>query len=87
MGQNDEIKKIVLRMLTELLGMLEDSREDIGRFWDPRRNGAEPIPTNRMENGMKLLKASCSTLPSTDILCSVPAAPWKEENWNAKEKE
>ena len=27
-----ETKKIVLRMLSELLSMLEDSREDIGRF-------------------------------------------------------
>ena len=31
-GQNEEIKKIVLRMLTELLSMLEDSCEDIGHF-------------------------------------------------------
>ena len=56
-GQDEELMKNVLRMLTELLSMLENSRKDIGRFWclDPRRNGAEP--TNRMENGINLLKA------------------------------
>ena len=43
-GQDEELMKNVLRMLTELLSMLENSRKDIGRFWclDPRRNGAEP---------------------------------------------
>ena len=51
-GQNEEIKKNVLRMLSELLSMLEDSRKDIGRSY-----GTEPMPTNRMENGIKLLKA------------------------------
>ena len=51
--------KIVLRMLSELLSMLEDSRKDICRFWrlDPRRNGTEPMPTNWMDNGIKMLKA------------------------------
>ena len=50
-GENEEIKNIVLRMLSELLSMLEDSRNDVGRFWclDPRRNGTEPMPTNWME--------------------------------------
>ena len=45
--------------------MLEDSRKDVGRFQglDPRRNGTEPMSTNRMENGIKLLKACCSTSP------------------------
>ena len=74
-GQNEVIKKNVLRMLSESLSMLEDSRKDIGRSY-----GTEPMPTNRMENGIKLLKAWCS------ILYFVPAAPWKEENWKAKEK-
>ena len=39
--------------------MQEDSRTDIARFWglDPRRNGMEPMSTNQMENGIKLLKA------------------------------
>ena len=39
--------------------MLEDSRKDVGRFsgLDSRRNGTEPISTNRMENEIKLLKA------------------------------
>ena len=56
--QNEETKKIVLRMLSVLLSMLEDSREDIGRFQglDPRRNGPEPMSTNRMENERELLK-------------------------------
>ena len=31
-GQNEETKKIVLRMLSELLSMFEGSRKDIGRF-------------------------------------------------------
>ena len=54
---NEEIKKIVLRMLSELLSVLEDSRKDIGRFQglDPRRNGTEPMSTNRMESGTRLL--------------------------------
>ena len=54
-GQDEELKKIVLRILSELLSRLEDSRKDIGRLWDldPRRNAAEPMPTNRMENGIK----------------------------------
>ena len=56
-GQNEEIKKHVLRMLSELLSMLEDSRKDIGRSY-----GTEPMPTNRMENGIQLLKARCSIL-------------------------
>ena len=52
-------KTCVLRVLSELLSMLEKSRKDIGRFWglDPKRNGTEPMPANRMENGIKLLKA------------------------------
>ena len=35
----------------------------------------------------KLLKAWCSSLPKADILYFVPAAPWKEETWKAKETE
>ena len=44
-GQDEGRKKIVLRMLSESLSMLENSRKDIGRFHglDPRRNGTEPI--------------------------------------------
>ena len=34
-GRNDETKKIELRMLSELLSMLEDSRKDIGPFLGP----------------------------------------------------
>ena len=34
-AENEEAKKIVLRMLTELLSMLEDSCEDIGHFSRP----------------------------------------------------
>ena len=63
-------QKNVLRMLLELLSMLEDSCKDIGRFkgLDPRRNGTAPMSTNRMEKAIKLLKAWCSTLPKADIL-------------------
>ena len=79
-GQNEETKKIELRTLPELLSMLEESRMDIGHFQglDPRRNGTEPVSTNLMENGRKLPKAWCSTLPKAVILYFVPAAPWKE---------
>ena len=51
-------KKIELRMLTELLSMLEDSCEDIGHFQglDRRRNGTELMSTNLMENGIKVLR-------------------------------
>ena len=54
---------------------------------DRRRNGTEPMSTNLMENGRKLLKARCSTLPKADILCSVLPAYWTEEDWKAKEKD
>ena len=76
-GENEETYEVALRMLSELLRVLEDLREDTGRVWglDRRRNGTEPMSTNRMENGIKLLKARCSTLPKADILYSVPAAP------------
>ena len=58
-GESEETQKIVLRMLTELLSMVEDSREDIGRFQglDRRRHGVELLSTNPMENGTKLLEA------------------------------
>ena len=58
-GQKEDTKKIVLRMLLEFLSMLEDSREDTGHCQglDPRRNGTEPMSTNLMENGRKLLEA------------------------------
>ena len=51
--------KIVLRKLSERLSMLEDAREDIGRFWclDMRRNGTELVSANLMDNGTKMLKA------------------------------
>ena len=45
------------------------------------------MTTNRMEDGITLLKAWCSTLPKADILYFVPAAPWIEEHWKAKEME
>ena len=58
-GENEEIKKNILRVLSKLLSLLEDSREDMGHFMglDPTRNGTESTSTNRMENGIKLLKA------------------------------
>ena len=57
--ENEETKTIVLRILLQLQTMLTDSRQDVGHFWDqdPRRNGMEPIQTNRMESGTELLKA------------------------------
>ena len=79
-GENEETKKIVFRMLSELLSMLEDSRKDIGRCLDlvPRKNGTEHMSTNRMDSGIKLLKAWCSTLPKADIPYSVLRRKW----WN-----
>ena len=70
LGENGEIMKLVLRMQSELLSMLVSG---------PGRNGTEPMSTNRMENGINLLKASCSTLPKADVLYFVPAALWKGE--------
>ena len=57
-GQNEEKEILCCECSQKLLSMLEDSRKDIGRFWclDPKRNGEEPMQTNRMENGIKLLK-------------------------------
>ena len=54
-GENEETQKIVLRMFSELLSMLEDSREDTGRLQglDRRRNGTQPMSTNLMEKGRK----------------------------------
>ena len=84
-GENEETKNIVLRVLSKLQNRLENSQKDVGRFWSlgPKRNCMEPILTNRVENGTKLLKAWCSTLPKADILYFVPPVPWKEENWEA----
>ena len=66
-GSNGFWKRVLL------LSVLEDSPKDIGRFWglDPRRNGTEPMSTNLVENGRKLLKAWCSTLSKPDVLYSV----------------
>ena len=78
--ENEETKKIVFRMLSELLSMLEDSRNDIGRCLDlvPRKNGTEHMSTNRMDSGIKLLKAWCSTLPKADI----PHSVLRRKLWN-----
>ena len=86
-GQNEEKKKIELRKLSELPSITEDSRKDVGRFWDldPRRNGTDPIPKNRMENGIKLLKTWCSTLPKADILFRVSSALESGEQRKRKE--
>ena len=69
-GQNEEIKKFLFGMLSKLLSMLEDSREDIGRFQglDPRKNGTELLYANPTGNGTKLLRIWWSTLPKADIL-------------------
>ena len=57
MGENKETKEIVLRMLSELPSMLEDSREDIGRFQslDRRRNG---MLLNFAERGHPIFRAT-----------------------------
>ena len=57
-GENKVTEKFVLRMLRELVSMLEDSREDIGHplGLDRRRNGTELMSANQMENGTKLLR-------------------------------
>ena len=39
------------------------------------------MSANLMENGTKLLRTWCSTLPKVDITNSVLAAHWKEERW------
>ena len=56
--KNEETQKYVLRILLQLRIMLADSCWDVGHFWemDQRRNGAERILINHMENGTKLLK-------------------------------
>ena len=55
--KNEESKRIVLRIWSKIHSMLENSRKDVGHFWglDPRRNGMEPILTNRTKNGTGLL--------------------------------
>ena len=66
-GENGETEKIVLRMLTELQSMLEDT--DVGHIWDlvVRKSGTEPMSTNLMEIGTKLLNKWCSTLQKAVI--------------------
>ena len=53
LGENEETERMVLRTLTELLSMLEDSLQGTGHFLglDRKRNGTELPRTNRMENG------------------------------------
>ena len=45
--------KHVLRILLMLRILLENSRQDVGRFsgLDQKRNGTESMSTNLMENG------------------------------------
>ena len=52
-----------------------------------RRNGTELISGNLMDNGTKVLRIWCSTLPKADILFSVLPAHYKEESWKVNEKE
>ena len=51
-GKNEETMKIVLRMLTELLNMLENSCEDIGHF----QGGTELTYATPTDKGTKLLR-------------------------------
>ena len=55
-GENEETKKIVLRMITGLLSVLEDSCEDTGHLWcvDRRINDRNSTYENPMDNGTKL---------------------------------
>ena len=63
--ESEETEKIVLRMLTELQSMLEDSREGHWSFWELglEKTWYGIMSANLMVNGTKLLKAWCSTLP------------------------
>ena len=57
-GEHEETWKIVLRMLTELMSVPDDSREDTGHCDGlvRRRNGTEPKSPNLMENEIKMLR-------------------------------
>ena len=87
--KNVETKKSVLRMLTELLNMLENSCEDIGhfQFLDRRRNGTELTNATPTDNGTKLLRIWWSILRKAEIQNSVHPALQNEENWKVKGKE
>ena len=56
-GRTRKHRKNVRRILLQLRIMLEDSRSDVGHFWDlhQRRNGTELILINQMETGTRLL--------------------------------
>ena len=58
-GQHEETEKIVLRMLSELRSMFEDSREDIGGFLGPgpEKNWYATHVNKPDGDGEKLLKA------------------------------
>ena len=70
-GESEETKKIVFRMPSELLSMLEDSRKDTCRCLDlvPRRNGTELMSTNRMDSGIKLHDAQLCRKRTSHIPC------------------
>ena len=57
-GENEETKNIVFRILSELLSILENSSEDIVRFQglDRRSNCTELTYANGTDNGTKLLR-------------------------------
>ena len=54
-GNTEKVRQILLQLRI----MLADSRSDVGHFWvlDQRRNGAELILINKMENATRLLNA------------------------------
>ena len=48
-GENEETERNVLRILSKMENMLENSSKDVGHLWglEAKRNGMEPILTNR----------------------------------------
>ena len=58
-GEHEETERMVLRVLSKLDNRLPNSRKVVGHVWglDAKRNGMEPILTNRTVNGTGLLKA------------------------------
>ena len=84
-GNKDNCIANALRV-TEYARRFTQGHLVVSGSWIREEMVREPMATNWMENGTELLKALCSTLPKADILCFVPAASWKEENWKAKWK-
>ena len=87
--EKKETEKFVLRIISWLLIMLENSRKDICRFLglDQKTSGTELTHTNRMESGIMSLILWWLISVKVDIPYSVDPVFLKEEIWRAKEKE